>query len=127
MKYNILVVFLFFTFGLYAQVDTLAVKDRGLKIVGLFKENKYQDIEAMLSPTMKPSVNSEKLKQVWEAVGQKLGSLKSYQKDCLITQGNSSTVFIKCDFENSPIIIKLIFDGEYMLQGFYFVNNSDCI
>lgn len=126
MKYKLLLVFFFLSTGLFAQSDTAAVKDKSLRIVSLFKEGRYTEIEAVLAPSMKQSINAQKLQQVWEAVGQKLGSLKTYQGDCLTASEQGTVYFVKCEFENSPIVIKLIYDKDLLLQGFYFVNASEC-
>ncbi len=91
------------------------------KVLNHLLAGEYEEVTALFDDKVKASLNTEQLKQVWEGMGQRVGA---FQESKGITaeevQGNQ-VVTNNLEFEKSTIGLRLAFNSDDQISGFFLV------
>jgi dienelactone hydrolase len=96
------------------------VKAARAMLAALVKGN-YDGAGKDFDDTMKEVAPPAKLKQTWEAALKQLGKLKKQGEPRQTKQGEYQIVFLPCEFEKKALDVKVVFDKEGKITGYFFV------
>lgn len=91
------------------------------KFVSIWSQGDYDTATMTFDETMLQMMAPEKMKEAWESLVARVGAFKG-QIGTRTQEWNEYTiVFVTCDFEASPIDIKVVYDDDRRIAGLWFV------
>jgi dienelactone hydrolase len=102
---------------LCAQDFEALAKDVAQELAG----RQYDKVEAQFDATMASAMPLEKLRSVWEATAAQVGALKTVKGAKSVEMQGYHVVTLTCDFEKAPLNLRLAFDKDGKVAGFFFV------
>ena len=102
---------------LCAQDFEALAKDVAQELAG----RQYDKVEARFDATMASAMPLEKLRSVWEATAAQVGALKTVKSARSAEMQGYHVVTLACDFEKSPLNLRLVFDKDGKVAGFFIV------
>ena len=102
---------------LYAQDFEALAKDVAQELAA----RQYDKVEARFDSTMASAMPLEKLQPFWDATLDKVGPFKAVTGAASTEQQGYHVVTLTCAFEKSPLNLKLAFDKDGKIAGFYLV------
>lgn len=113
------------TFAVLALMVPLADADRPAKAKALVDAMVKNDFAAAVKDfdeTMKKVLPKEKLEALWKAVGQQFGAFQKVTAVKETKLGTSNLVDLSCEFAKKPYGIRVAFDKDDRIQGFFFID-----
>lgn len=101
------------------EFDELIAKAKAF--VQLMAAEKYAECEGYFDATMNKVMPESKLKQTWESVIKRVGSLRAQIRTRTETIGKYSAVYVVCAFEKEKMDVKVVFDKDKKVAGLFFL------
>jgi dienelactone hydrolase len=89
--------------------------------VDLLVAGKYADAEKQLDAAMTRALPEGKLKETWEGLAAQVGPFQKRTVSRADQQGGFDLVFVTCQFEKTPLAVKVVFDKDGKVGGLWFV------
>ena len=102
-----------------SDFDELITKAKAF--VQLMAAEKYSEGVASFDATMTKVMPESKLKQTWESVIKKVGSLKAQIGIRTEKIGKYNAVYVVCAFEKEKMDVKVVFDKDKNIAGLFFL------
>jgi len=119
-KGSILILLIIITSTLSAQ-DTLLCKALSNKFLNHLIKFEYDTAYDMFDKTVKEKFAKEKLKEVWQGFNDKMGKLTDYSKISIAVKLPFTSVTTTLVWEKSSIDMKVSFNAEKKIVGFFFL------
>ena len=101
--------------------DYAAQKKITEEVVGYFEDGKYADIYALFDETMKSSISTEKLGEIWSSLPVQCGKYIG-AGDAIASEVQGYVVVNHyLDFENVDLDLRLAFNANNQISGLFFV------
>jgi uncharacterized protein len=88
--------------------------------VDLLVKKDFKSAVGYYDATMKKALPEDKLKEAWSSLITQAGAFKRQTSARIEYSGGYSIVFVTCEFEKASIDIKVVFDKEKRIAGFFF-------
>ncbi len=92
-----------------------------LRFVSVWSQGDYSTATGTFDETMLKMMPPEKMKEAWESLIARVGAFKGEIGTRTEEWNEYTIVFVTCDFEMSPVDIKVVYDGERRIAGLWFV------
>ena len=102
---------------LCAQDFEALAKDVAQELAG----RQYDKVEARFDATMASAMPLEKLQTFWDATAAQVGALKTVKSARSVETQGYHVVTLACDFEKAPLNLRLVFDKDGKVAGFFLV------
>ena len=125
-KTSIIILWFVFQTSFVGSSQNSFPKDNELlakKFVEYLSQQKYKKAYAMFAPSISSKIQVENLQETWQDVEKKIGKFKQYTKIVPYREGQGMIVY--CIFEKKDMNIKLAFNDNKQIQGFFFVDPQD--
>ncbi|HTB07774.1 MAG TPA: DUF3887 domain-containing protein [Bacteroidia bacterium] len=100
-------------------------KQTSLDFLTLMNNAQYQQAFAMFDTVVKSNVTEYYFETSWQTAMKQLGTMKDYKFNREETSMPYQITYITCNFDLSPLDLKLVFNNNNKIVGFYFVPPSD--
>jgi fermentation-respiration switch protein FrsA (DUF1100 family) len=91
------------------------------KFVGLLVKEDFAGGVAQYDSTMKSALPEPKLRQAWQTLQQQAGAFKKQLRTRVESLGGYQIVFVTCQFEQTDLDVKVVFDARKRIAGLFFV------
>jgi dienelactone hydrolase len=102
------------------QDETSKFPSSALAFVELLRTENFKAAVVQFDDTMKAAMPEAKLQETWAAVLDQVGAFKSAGKARAEKRGEYVIVFVTCEFQNSPLDIRVVFDQGNRVAGLGF-------
>lgn len=102
------------------QDETSKLIPAARAFVELLRTENFKVAVAQFDDTMKAAMPEAKLQETWTAVLNQVGSFKSAGKTRAEKRGDYVMVFVTCEFEKSPLDIRVVLDRSSRIAGLFF-------
>ncbi|MFC2165310.1 alpha/beta fold hydrolase [Acidobacteriota bacterium] len=102
-----------------SEFDELITKAKAF--VQLMAAEKYAEGVTYFDATMTKVMPESKLKQTWESVIKRVGSLQTQIGTRTEKIGNYDAVYVVCTFEKEKMDVKVVFDKDKKVAGLFFL------
>ena len=107
------------------QPETPETEDVGLKaiakeFVDLLVEGQFSTATENFDTTMKDTLPTEKLEEVWNVTTEQTGPFKQQIGVRAEKELSYDVVFVTCEFERGPLDIKVVYNSEGQVAGLFF-------
>jgi len=79
----------------------------------------YDAAARYFDKTMTEKMPPEKCKEIWTAVTKQIGAFKKVERTETSTVKTATIIDLVCEFEKTPIKLRLAFDNDDKIQGFF--------
>jgi uncharacterized protein len=90
-------------------------------IVDSIAKGDYAAATTNLNATMKPLLTTQKLETIWTQLAQQVGPFKSREGTRETEEQGLKCVYVTCKFEKTVADIKVVFDSNNQVAGFFVV------
>jgi fermentation-respiration switch protein FrsA (DUF1100 family) len=104
-----------------AIVDEYAVIS--IRFVTVLSQNNYTQLSACINADVEKALPEEKFKQFWPTVAANFGEFKEILETTSTVESGKRTVVVHCRFVKQDADIKLVFDNQKRIGGFW-INKS---
>lgn len=104
-----------------ATAETQDLSAKAGKFVTLLSEGEYESATGMFDKTMKSALPKEKLEEIWKTLLSQCGAFKAQGDMRKNKIQQYDVVYVPCQFENTTLDSKVVFDQEGMIAGLSFV------
>ena len=109
-----------------AAEPTVSYKELGSSVVDLLSQGKNDKVRALLSADMAKAIGSdEAVAQLWSGIQAKVGNYKRTLATTEKEKDGYHVILVTCEFDASPMDVKLVFDKERRLAGFFLVPTTN--
>ncbi len=91
------------------------------EFVELLEKGDFSGAVKNFDSTMEKAVSPEKLQEIWKSLITQVGPFKSQVDTRVEKVSPYDIVYVKCEFEKSPIDVKVVFDNAKQIAGLFFV------
>lgn len=121
---GILLLFSSFASAWQVQPGDEALIRRGRDALALVREGRLDEFLALCDDTMREELPKEKLAQIWPSIIHTFGNYESETGRSVAPSGLYRVVVLNCKFSKQPLDVKLTFDGQTRISGFFIVPSS---
>ncbi len=104
-----------------AQSDTSQPEKLSKEILNHLVAGEFEEVSSHFDDKVKASLSTEQLKQVWEGLTQQVGAFKSSQGMTTEEAQGHQVVTNKLEFEKSVIGLRLAYNEDNQVSGFFLV------
>lgn len=94
------------------------------ELVEKLKKGEFEAVYQSFNQVMAQALPLEKLKEVWTQVTSQVGELKGITKTRVAEEGEYKVVYVTCEFTQTYLDLKVVFDGEGKVAGLFFLPPS---
>ena len=123
MRSLIILGVLFFIIGAtssQAQDETTSLIRAGRAFVELLVKNDFAAAVVQFDDAVKAAMPEAKLQETWNALLGQAGTFKQVVKARAEKRGAHIIVFVTCDFEKTPLDVRVVFDQSKRIAGLFF-------
>ena len=112
----------FFSFSaVFAQGTTTKPEELSKEILNHLVAGEYEEVSSHFDDKVKASLSTEQLKQVWEGLAQQVGAFQSSKGMTTEESQGYQVVTNKLEFEKSTIGLRLAYNEDNQVSGFFLV------
>jgi dipeptidyl aminopeptidase/acylaminoacyl peptidase len=104
-----------------AELNESELEALASQFVSVWSQGDYNTATVTFDETMLQMMPPEKMKEAWESLIARVGAFKGEVGTRTEKWNDYTIVFVTCDFEISPIDIKVVYDGKRRIAGLWFV------
>ncbi len=116
--FQILFYLLSLSLSSWAQ-DTIHVTERAQFIIGSFQERKFEKINPLLDHEMSRVLGETGLEELWDAILMQFGEISKIYESSAEKKDTLFVTRTKVDFEKRSWFLKLVFNRENKISGFF--------
>lgn len=90
------------------------------KLVESLAAGDYATSVESFDAVMRDSMPAEELRRAWDSLEEQAGSFQSITGTRVEQAGDYEAVYVTCDFEDTPIDIKVVYDRDRKVSGLFF-------
>lgn len=90
-----------------------------IRFVNLLVKEDYVAMTTYFTAEVKRGLTEEQFKQAWTTLISMFGNYKEIISTTKGTEGGNDIVIVKCQFEKEVVDIKVVFDGDRLVAGFW--------
>lgn len=102
-----------------------SAKETGLTFINKLSQKQYTEAAAFFDENVKEQVTPQVLEQTEAAITQQLGSYKTNIETNEETEEEYNVIYYYSQFENQKLDIKLVFNTQNKIVGFFFVPHKE--
>ncbi len=104
---------------------SIAPEEIAKKIVDLSMKGDHKTVISYFDSTMKVALPEEKLKDTWDGIFKQTGSFLRRTEIKSQEQQGYKTYFVTCEFEKGKLDVKIIFNKDNRIAGFWVVPHQE--
>ncbi len=96
-----------------------------IQFVTIFSQNDYPRLSSYFNDDVKKALTEDKFKQVWPTVVSMFGEFRQVLGTTSTIEAGKKTVIVHCRFSKQDADIKLVFDSQKLIGGFWISKSQE--